>query len=278
MHSCACYDPQVLYAAGSWLVTNNDSLQNPRWLTQASNPLVARLFSMPQLQPTSQQARAGASFASVGGRFAADLNALVEQLREQQTSFIRCVKPNLDKRPRHFDPTYVRSRVRAAGTLAALRFTKRMHLLVVVQLDSLLRLRDEPSVQAQLGSTPPGETAEAFARRLLLACGLSPATFRFGGSASGSGGSGERTLTVASADLLFLSELEGKNGSAADPATVSRVADEVCMCTWHVHGLWAGWLWSRPNMRMPRPCTGGSTDWAGSGRRGCGRKRRGWWR
>ena len=251
----------VLYTAGSWLVTNNDSLQNPTWLKKASNPLVAKLFSMAELQPASQQSKAGASFASVGGRFAKDLSALIEQLEEQQTSFIRCVKPNLQKLPRHFDPQcvplsqplpqplglvpcplidgsplappcplvhrYVRSRVRAAGTLAALRFTKRMNLLVVIKLRSLHRLKDQGVLPEPLraagaagaGATPEAEL-EAFARRLLLACGLPTSSFRFSADA----------VQVASPDMLFLSELEGKPGGAdADAKVAAELAKRVSL-------------------------------------------------
>jgi len=218
----------VMYTSGTWLVINNDSLQNTRWLTHATKALTAELFSNQALQTNGREpgkdrprAQTNATFASVGGRFATDLAALVQQLTEQHISFIRCMKPNLAKQPRLFDARYVRSRVRAAGSLAALRFTKRLQLLAVVKLSTLERLKPflkgRSGLPAELhraiegasgGEGGKGEEQAAgayFARQLLLACGLPTSAFRIGGDG----------LTIASADLRFLSEMQSV-GSSVD--------------------------------------------------------------
>ena len=206
----------------------DDSLQNTRWLTHATKALTAELFSNQALQTNGREpgkdrprAQTNATFASVGGRFATDLAALVQQLTEQHISFIRCMKPNLAKQPRLFDARYVRSRVRAAGSLAALRFTKRLQLLAVVKLSTLERLKPflkgRSGLPAELhraiegasgGEGGKGEEQAAgayFARQLLLACGLPTSAFRIGGDG----------LTIASADLRFLSEMQSV-GSSVD--------------------------------------------------------------
>ena len=39
---------------------------------------------------------------------------------------MRCLKPNGQQRPRTFDPVFVRGRLRAAGTQAALAFARQL--------------------------------------------------------------------------------------------------------------------------------------------------------
>ena len=97
------YAGEIMYTGGEWLATNNDSLQSTKWLSNSSKSLVRHLFTNPQLQPAAQMSRAGASFASVGGRFSTDLSELILQLRAQEVSFVRCMKPNLQKKAGAFD-------------------------------------------------------------------------------------------------------------------------------------------------------------------------------
>ena len=74
----------VLYAGGGFLEANNDTLASTRWLQQASTPFVAHLFTDRSLQPP--QPRRGASFASVGQRFSADLTRLLKTLQAHGTA------------------------------------------------------------------------------------------------------------------------------------------------------------------------------------------------
>ena len=55
-----------------------------------------------------------------------DLNKLLRTLSATETHFIRCLKPNTGMAPKRFDAPYVRSRVRAAGSLSALKFLKKL--------------------------------------------------------------------------------------------------------------------------------------------------------
>ena len=205
----------VLYTKGTWLATNNDSLQNPRWLTRSSNELLALLFSKPSLQPAAQQSRQGASFASVGGRFATDLSALVEELKSCEISFVRCMKPNLQKRAKVFDPHYVRSRVRAAGTLSALKFTKRLQGVVDIKLATLMRLNEQPALPAKLKEVA-ANGAPAFATELLQALGLQPSSFTMSADA----------VTVASSMCPYLAAMQS-DGRVADKLAAEAVSRQL---------------------------------------------------
>jgi len=206
---------EVLYSAGHWLATNNDSLLNPRWLTRSSNQLVATIFSQKSLQPAAQQSRAGASFASVGGRFAADLSSLLDKLGACETSFIRCMKPNLRRAPRQFDMRYVQSRVRAAGSLAALRFTKKLQGVVELKISTLLRLQQQSALPAALRQMPATDGA-AFVTALLMALGISSSSFRISG----------QTVTIASSTSPHLAAMESE-GPSADLEAATAVARRI---------------------------------------------------
>ena len=75
----------------------------------------------------------------MGQRFATDLHELLHKLRSTETHYIRCMKPNLQMRPRTFDANYVRSRLRAAGSLAALRFAKKLMVSGDASIEARLR-------------------------------------------------------------------------------------------------------------------------------------------
>jgi len=76
-------------------------------------PLLAHLFTAPELQPAAPNKK---GFVSVGAKFAADLHSLVATLQQTEAHYIRCLKPNLEMKPRLFVPEVVRTRLRAAGT------------------------------------------------------------------------------------------------------------------------------------------------------------------
>ena len=206
------------YTAGAWLSTNNDSLLNPRWLTKAVNPLTALLFSQKSLQPASTSSRGGASFASVGGRFSADLSALVDKLTACERNFVRCMKPNVEKRPRYFDVRYVQSRVRAAGSLAALRFTKRLQGVVDVQLTTLQRLKDHakelPSaLQKVLSEADP----TMFAKELLRSLGLLESNYRLT----------DTSVTIASAVCPFLAGMQSEGRGPFDAEAAKAIGKRI---------------------------------------------------
>ena len=220
-------------------------------LTKATNAYIKHLFSAPELQPAAQQSRSGGAFSSVGQRFAADLTELLSTLRRTELHFIRCatpmalcnpratcshiptpltraclalegMKPNLKMQPNVFDAPYVRTRIAAAGSLAALKFTKKLQGGSELQVSTLARLRRPPHAAALPAELREGGAADCddveFARALLGCLGLPPHTLRVRDEG------GSPRVEIASGLLPFLVAMEAQ-GAAADAAAVAGVAE-----------------------------------------------------
>ena len=149
----------MLYEARAFLGANHDTLHSAggsaaAWLATSSRPHIAALFSTHRdRRPVLQRSRS--TFSSVGQTFATDLGSLLTTLQNANTvhyvrrlehnlqlqrnpnpnphphpnphpTQVRCLKPNGQQRPRTFDPSFVRGRLRAAGTQAALAFARQL--------------------------------------------------------------------------------------------------------------------------------------------------------
>ena len=163
------YAGDVLYSAGRFLELNNDSMHDSRWLKQGvGNALVRKLFSDPTLQPAAPVKK---GFVSVGAKFCRDLAELIATLKATEISYVRCMKPNLQMQPRLFEPSTVRERVRAAGTVSVLKYTRKL-MPSSLSLSTLGRLRQSPHL-SRLPPSARGETDLAgFALALLTALGV----------------------------------------------------------------------------------------------------------
>ena len=149
---------EVLYEARAFLSANHDTLHSAggsaaAWLATSSRPHIASLFSGRDTRPVLSRSRS--TFSSVGQTFATDLGSLLTTLQNANTvhyvrrlehnlqlqrnpnphphphpnphpTQVRCLKPNGQQRPRTFDPSFVRGRLRAAGTQAALAFARQL--------------------------------------------------------------------------------------------------------------------------------------------------------
>lgn len=151
---------EVLYEARAFLSANHDTLHSAggsaaAWLATSSRPHIASLFSGHGTRPVLSRSRS--TFSSVGQTFATDLGSLLTTLQNANTVHyvrclkhnatnyslvlltthyllltsyyslqVRCLKPNGQQRPRTFDPAFVRGRLRAAGTQAALAFARQL--------------------------------------------------------------------------------------------------------------------------------------------------------
>ena len=201
----------VLYTGGNFLELNNDTLHSARFFKSSSNAFVQHLFTSPGLQPP--QPRAGASFASVGARFATDLNKLLRTLQATEVHFIRCMKPNLQQQPGLFDSAYVRSRLRAAGSLAALKFLKKVQGGGSLAFRTLERLRSK--LEATGGLPPPLDAAKQtadFAHALLTGLDVPAGQFRVTSDA----------VALCTGLVPFLVRME-THGEEADLEAVSEV-------------------------------------------------------
>jgi len=131
------YAGTVTYNAEDFLVKNGDQVvpDTVKLFQGSSNPVLASIF--PAEQPDAKKTggvmaavkRAAPSnpqraFKSVGQTFVDQLHSLMTALDETNPFFIRCIKPNTVKKPKNFDPEYVRPQLRCGGLIQALKIIK----------------------------------------------------------------------------------------------------------------------------------------------------------
>jgi len=129
------YAGRVTYTIAAFLDKNRDTLR-AEWMTalmSSKNRFVASLFTMEDkdddkdgssFKTVSRGAggrRAGSKIPTVGAQFNVSLTGLVTLLSSCNPYFVRCIKPNANKKPREFDRDLVLSQLRYVGLLETVR-------------------------------------------------------------------------------------------------------------------------------------------------------------
>eukprot|EP00741_Cyanophora_paradoxa_P014639 tig00020816_g14119.t1 len=132
--------------------------------------------SSPRGDPPAS-ARSGplpARFSSVCGKFSSQLDALMKEIGQTSSHFIRCIKPNNAQAPQRFEGGPVLGQLRASGMLEAVRM---LHAGYPTRCTfDTLHQRYAGSVPAALGALGPARFAEA----LLIALDVPRADFKVG--------------------------------------------------------------------------------------------------
>lgn len=130
------YAGKVTYDTSGWLEKNRDELA-PHLIEicveQAQNPFVSLLY-------TDAADTGGASRQrTLGIQFKAQLADLMNALAATQPSFIRCIKPNMAKKPDNFDPVEIEAQLRYAGMLETIRIRRLGYPVRYLHKDFLYR-------------------------------------------------------------------------------------------------------------------------------------------
>lgn len=123
------YAGAVLYNAQEFLVKNSDSSEfdTIELMFKSSKKVAKEVLrmkpdgSMDTKTPERGHKRA---FLSTGSVFSDQLVSLMTELKKTAPYFVRCVKPNPQKKPRHFVGDFVRPQLRCGGLIEALRIIK----------------------------------------------------------------------------------------------------------------------------------------------------------
>uniref|UniRef100_A0A7S4F4P3 Myosin motor domain-containing protein n=1 Tax=Chrysotila carterae TaxID=13221 RepID=A0A7S4F4P3_CHRCT len=124
------YPGKVTYDSRGFLEKNKDPLsQDLTVLMQFSDdPFVADLFkekAQPQIGGHGGARRfKSAKFVGVIDSFRTSLNELVKTLKETKTHFIRCVKPNMVKKPYTFIDDVMTRQLHSSGVVGAIKATR----------------------------------------------------------------------------------------------------------------------------------------------------------
>ena len=106
----------VEYNVTNFLDKNRDtlSLSSQQTMADSSVPLIKILFT------DKNPGQPGKSKSTLGGQFRNQLMGLVVSLKSQEAHFIRCVKPNMAKKPAIFESPLTLRQLRYAGLFEAI--------------------------------------------------------------------------------------------------------------------------------------------------------------
>ena len=131
------YAGKVMYDVKGFLEKNKDPVSPDLtdMLMQATSSLGSSLFADQYVGGGNKTGEGGntgygknsrkpTARTSLGGQFRAQLSKLMETLRSTDPHFIRCVKPNREKRPKVYDARMCLDQLRYAGVLEAVSIRK----------------------------------------------------------------------------------------------------------------------------------------------------------
>jgi len=122
------YAGEVLYDCSEFLVKNSDSSEFDTLLvfSASKSPVTTMILRMQADGSVTDDVKRSnkRAFLSTGTVFADQLTQLMTVLRKTQPYFVRCVKPNPTKQPKHFIPAFVLPQLRCGGLIEALRIIK----------------------------------------------------------------------------------------------------------------------------------------------------------
>lgn len=111
------YAGPVEYSVVNWLQKNTDPVsENLRALMpRSSNPFIRQLFEETESKP---------KLKTVSAKHKEQLRGLMEQLASTEPHFVRCILPNLEKKPNKFDKELVLNQLRCNGVLEGIRIAR----------------------------------------------------------------------------------------------------------------------------------------------------------
>lgn len=133
------YAGKVEYRTDGWLEKNKDPLNDnlTRVLASSSEPYVASLFQdfagvFADMPPSSGAGSSAGkrrpikrgAFRTVGQRHKEQLALLMAQLQATQPHFVRCIVPNINKKPGRVDVPLVLDQLRCNGVLEGIRIAR----------------------------------------------------------------------------------------------------------------------------------------------------------
>uniref|UniRef100_A0A8C4QSW8 Myosin VIb n=1 Tax=Eptatretus burgeri TaxID=7764 RepID=A0A8C4QSW8_EPTBU len=165
----------VCYETSHFVEKNNDALHmSLECLVSLSlDPFVKRLFKNDNKRNSKQKA-GKLGFISLGNKFKAQLNELLDKLKSTGAGFIRCVKPNLKMCSKQFEGSQILSQLQCSGMVSVLDlmqggfpsrapFHELYNMYKMYMPDSLVRL--DPRL---------------FCKTLFKALGLNEKDYKFG--------------------------------------------------------------------------------------------------
>lgn len=125
------YAGMVEYNVDNWLQKNTDPVNDHvlRLLPTSTNPFIADIFAtdehiLADIQNNGPGNKRVVKLKTASLKHKEQLGNLMEQLECTEPHFVRCILPNLDKKPNKFDKTLVLHQLRCNGVLEGIRITR----------------------------------------------------------------------------------------------------------------------------------------------------------
>lgn len=119
------YAGKVEYNVDNWLQKNTDPVSEAvlSLMLDSSNPFIKKLLKKNDL-PTEESPRKSRKAKTTSIKHKEQLSTLMEQLESTEPHFVRCILPNLDKKPNKLDKALVLHQLRCNGVLEGIRITR----------------------------------------------------------------------------------------------------------------------------------------------------------
>lgn len=123
------YAGEVVYNGTGFLEKNKDTLPTDlvTLLSSSSSPLIQQIFAGEQtssLKTKSAKHQGYLVGKTIAGAFRKQLSGLMGTISKTEVQYVRCVKPNGNKRATEFDRQMVVDQLRYAGMIAAIRISR----------------------------------------------------------------------------------------------------------------------------------------------------------
>ncbi|KAL6673272.1 class II myosin [Candidozyma auris] len=123
------YAGLVDYNIENWIQKNTDPVSENivQLLHESSNEFVQRLFQEDvesKLSGNMSPKKKGSKLKTVSQKHKEQLSTLMDQLNSTEPHFVRCILPNLSKRPNKFDKELVLNQLRCNGVLEGIRIAR----------------------------------------------------------------------------------------------------------------------------------------------------------
>jgi myosin heavy subunit len=123
------YAGEVTYNCANFLTKNSDASEWDTLVLFASsrNDVTSKILRMRAdggMDDGDLKRNQKRAFLSTGSVFSDQLSMLMTELKKTSPYFVRCIKPNPEKKPKNFIPDFVRPQLRCGGLIEALRIIK----------------------------------------------------------------------------------------------------------------------------------------------------------
>lgn len=117
------YAEEVTYDVSTFLEKNRDTIAEEQGNLLSQSELISYMFDDPSLPQNVRPAQRNNRSATVGHQFRGSLAALIRILNETEPHYVRCIKPNDEKKAFVFDEERAIQQLKACGVYETIRIS-----------------------------------------------------------------------------------------------------------------------------------------------------------